>query len=166
MTHPALGSLSEEETLFHQTVRKFAEREILPIRRRMDEQANCDPELIPKLFEMGLLGIEISENHGGLGGSFMMSCLAIEEISRIDGAIGLIVDLQNTLIVRALNQYGTEAQKSKYLPKIAKSWLGSYALSESSSGSEAFALKLRARDQGDRHACGKEPRRPGRPGPR
>ncbi len=148
---PALTNLSEDEQAFKEAVRQFAEGEILPRRLHMDEKAATDPELIPQLFEMGLMGIEIPEEFGGADSSFTNACLAVEEISRIDGSIGVLVDVQNTLVANALLKHCTEEQKAKYLPKMASEWVGAYALSESSSGSDAFALKLKAEDKGDHY---------------
>lgn len=151
VNQPALTSLSEDELAFKEAIRAFAEGEILPYRTEMDEQAKTHPEIIQKLFEMGLMGVEIPEEFGGAGASFFMACLAVEEISRVDGAVGVMVDVQNTLVANALIQHCTPEQKQKYLPLMAQSKVGAYALSESSSGSDAFALKLRGEEQGDRY---------------
>ena len=99
---------------------------------------------------MGLMGIETPEKYGGAGSSFTMACLAVEELGRIDGSVSVLVDVQNTLVTNALLRWGTDAQKENYLPKMAKEWVGAYALSESGSGSDAFALKLRAEKKGDK----------------
>ncbi|MFK8138792.1 MAG: acyl-CoA dehydrogenase [Bdellovibrionales bacterium] len=145
----ALTSFTEDEEAFREGVRAFAEGEIKPIVTKMDEQAHYDKELVPKLFEMGLMGIEIPEQFGGTDTSFTMACIAVEEISRVDGAVGVMVDVQNTLVANALIKYCTGAQKEKFLPLLAQEKVGAYALSESSSGSDAFALKLRAEESGD-----------------
>jgi alkylation response protein AidB-like acyl-CoA dehydrogenase len=110
----------------------------------MDSAAKMKPELVSKLFEMGLMGIETPEKFGGAASSFTMACIAIEEIGRIDGSVSVLCDVQNTLVTNAVIKYGSEAIKEKYLPKLAKDWVGAYCLSESSSGSDAFALKCRA----------------------
>jgi alkylation response protein AidB-like acyl-CoA dehydrogenase len=107
-----------------------------------------DPALIKAYFEMGLMGIQAPEAHGGAGGSVMMVTLAVEEISKVDAASAILVDVQNTLVTNAVLKSGSEAMKKKYLPHLAQDWVGSYALSESSSGSDAFALKLKAEDKG------------------
>ncbi len=143
-SRPALTQFSEDEIAFRDAVRSFAETEIKPHVHEMDTAAKMKPELVAKLFEMGLMGIESPEKFGGAGSSFTMACIAIEEIGRIDGSVSVLCDVQNTLVTNAVIKYGTEAIKEKYLPKLAKDWVGAYCLSESSSGSDAFALKCRA----------------------
>lgn len=147
---PALTTLSEDESAFRDAVRAFAEAEIKPIVTKMDEAAQLDAALLPKLFEMGLMGVESPEKYGGSGGTFMMACLAVEELGRVDGSVSVLMDVQNTLCTNAFLRFGSEAIKAKYLPKLAREWVGAYALSESTSGSDAFALKLRAEDKGDK----------------
>lgn len=147
---PALTTLSEDELAFRDAVRTFAEAEIKPIVTKMDEQAQIEPSLLPKLFEMGLMGVESPEKYGGAGGTFTMACLAVEELARVDGSISVLMDVQNTLVTNAFLRFGTEAIRTKYLPKLAREWVGAYCLSESTSGSDAFALKLRAEDKGDK----------------
>ncbi|MEK2645483.1 acyl-CoA dehydrogenase [Bdellovibrio sp. BCCA] len=147
---PALTMLSEDEAAFRDAVRAFAESEIKPHVTHMDEKAEMDPAIVKKLFEMGLMGIETPEKYGGAGSTFTMACLAVEEIGRVDGSVSVLVDVQNTLTTNAFLKWGTEAQKEKYLGKMATEWVGAYALSESSSGSDAFALKLKAEDKGDK----------------
>jgi butyryl-CoA dehydrogenase len=148
--NPALTTLKEEEIAFRDAVRQFAESEIKPLVTEMDEHAKMNKDLLKKLFEMGLMGIETPEKYGGAGGSFMMACLGVEEIARVDGSVSVLMDVQNTLCTNALLKWATEAQKEKYLPRMSKDWIGAYALSESSSGSDAFALKLRAEQKGDK----------------
>lgn len=148
---PALTMLSEDEIAFRDAVRDFAENEIKPHVVHMDEKAEMNPDIIKKLFEMGLMGIETPEKYGGAGSSFTMACLAVEELGRVDGSVSVLCDVQNTLVTNAFLKWGTEAQKEKYLPKMAQEWVGAYALSESSSGSDAFALKLRAELKGDKY---------------
>ncbi|RYZ69718.1 MAG: acyl-CoA dehydrogenase, partial [Proteobacteria bacterium] len=147
---PAITTLSEDELAFRDAVREFAEGEIKPLVTKMDEEAQLEASLLPKLFEMGLMGVENPEKYGGTGGSFFMACLAVEEIGRIDGSVSVLVDVQNTLVTNAFIRFGSEAIKDKYLPKLAREWVGAYALSESTSGSDAFALQLRAEDKGDK----------------
>lgn len=147
---PAVTTLSEDELAFRDAIREFAEGEIKPLVTKMDEHAQLEPSLLPKLFEMGLMGIESPEKYGGTGGTFFMACLAVEEIGRVDGSVSVLVDVQNTLVTNAFLRWGSEAIKDKYLPKLAREWVGAYALSESTSGSDAFALKLRAEDKGDK----------------
>jgi len=148
---PALTILSEDETLFQQAVRDFAQAEIAPHVSSMDEKAELRPDLIKKLFEMGLMGIETPEKWGGAGSTFTMACLAVEELAKVDGSVSVLVDVQNTLVTNAFLKWGTEAQKEKYLRKMATEMVGAYALSESSSGSDAFALKLRSEQKGDKY---------------
>jgi butyryl-CoA dehydrogenase/short/branched chain acyl-CoA dehydrogenase len=146
-----LSTLTAEEQIIQETVRKFARKEIAPLVREMDEAQKMSPKIISRLFELGLMGIEIPEEYGGVGGSFFSSILAVEEISAVDPAIGVLVDVQNTLTVNALLHWGTEAQKQQYLPRMATDTICSYALSEASSGSDAFALTTSARADGDQY---------------
>jgi alkylation response protein AidB-like acyl-CoA dehydrogenase len=141
---PALTMWSEDEVAFREAVRSFAETEIKPHVTHMDEQAQMKPEIVSKLFEMGLMGIESPEQYGGAGSSMTMACIAIEELGRVDGSVSVLCDVQNTLVTNAIIRYGSAGLKEKYLPKLAREWVGAYCLSESSSGSDAFALKCRA----------------------
>lgn len=147
---PALSQFSEDENAFREAVRDFAENEIKPHVQQMDHDAKMKPEIVTKLFEMGLMGVENPEKYGGAGSSFTMACLAVEELGRVDGSVSVMMDVQNTLVTNAFLKWATEAQKEKYLPKLAKEWVGAYALTESGSGSDAFALKLRAEQKGDK----------------
>ena len=144
---PALTSLSEEERLVRDGVYEFADREIRPLVREMDEHAKIPRPLIDKLFALGVMGIEIPESHGGGGASFFHAVLAVEALSRVDPSIGVLVDVQNTLVVNALLRWGSEDQKRLYLPRLASASVGAYALSEAGSGSDAFALASRAAGQ-------------------
>ncbi len=147
---PALTSFSEDEVAFREAVRDFAENEIKPHVHHMDQEAKMSSDLVKKLFEMGLMGIETPDKFGGAGSTFTMACIAVEELGRVDGSVSVLVDVQNTLCTNAFLKWGTEEQKAKYLPKLASEWVGAYALSESSSGSDAFALKLKAEQKGDK----------------
>lgn len=151
MNHLALTTLSEDESAFQSAVRDFAQSEIKPIVGKMDHDAKMDPELVKKLFEMGLMGIETPEQWGGAGSSFFTACLVVEELAKVDGSVSVLVDVQNTLVTNALLRWGTPEQKQTYLPKMASQWVGAYALSESSSGSDAFALKLKADLDGEHY---------------
>ena len=144
-----IDQLSEDETLFRDSIRQFARQEIAPLVRRMDEDQRLDSQLLPGLFDLGLMGIEIPEQFGGSGGTFFDAALAIETLSAVDPAIGLLVDVHNTLVVNALLRWGTPQQKQHYLPRLAADTVGAYALSEAASGSDAFALQMRARKHGD-----------------
>jgi alkylation response protein AidB-like acyl-CoA dehydrogenase len=145
----ALTQLGEDEQLFRDTVRRFATEQIGPLVRGMDEAQQMDAGLIQKLFDLGLMGIEVPEEYGGAGGTFFQAILAVEEISAVDPSVGVLVDVQNTLCVNALIRWATEEQKKKYLTRLATDTIGSYALSEASSGSDAFALQARAVKRGD-----------------
>jgi alkylation response protein AidB-like acyl-CoA dehydrogenase len=144
-----LTSLSHDEQILRDSVRKFAQNKIAPLVREMDEAQKIHPSLLPLMFELGILGMETPEQYGGFSGSFLGSILAVEEISAVDPAIGVLVDVQNTLTVNALLRYGNEEQKTKYLPRTNTDTICSYALSEASSGSDAFSLKTQARPDGD-----------------
>ncbi|MBZ5557238.1 MAG: acyl-CoA dehydrogenase [Acidobacteriia bacterium] len=152
VTRPALTSLSEDESLFRDSVYEFADREIRPLVREMDEHAKIPRDLIGKLFDLGVMGIEIPETYGGSGATFFHSILGIEALSRVDPSIGVLVDVQNTLVINALMRWGTNDQKQQHLTKLAASAIGAYALSEAGSGSDAFALATRAADRGDHWA--------------
>ena len=139
-----LTTLSDDERLFRDTVYAFADREIRPFVRQMDEDAGMPRQLIDRLFELGVMAVEVPEAHGGGGGSFFHAVLAVESLSRVDPAVGVLVDVQNTLIVNALRRWATPAQQAIWLPRLASSTVGAYALSEAGSGSDAFALATRA----------------------
>ena len=141
--------LTEDEQLFRDNIRKFAEESVRPLVREMDERGSMDHSLIEQFHQLGLMGIEIPEQYGGGGGTFFEAILAVEELSRVDPSVGVLVDVQNTLVNNALLRWASEAQKQQYLPKMAAEWVGSYALSEAGSGSDAFALQTRAEDKGD-----------------
>lgn len=149
MARTPLTILTEEERMFREAVREFAEGVVAPEVERMDREARMSRELIDQLFGMGLMAVEIPERLGGAGASFFTSILVIEELSRVDPAVGVLVDVQNTLINNCLVRYGTEAQQQEYLPRLASDVVGCYCLSEAGSGSDAFALATRAARDGD-----------------
>ncbi len=151
MSIQALTKLSEDEKLFKTEIRKFADSVIAPKVASMDEAEALHPEVLSGLFDMGLLGIEIPPEFGGSGGSFFMACLAVEAISSVDPAIGVVVDVQNTLINNVFKRWANDAQRKKYFPKLATSQVGAYCLTEANSGSDAFALKTKASDAGDHY---------------
>ena len=144
MSHPPLTHLSEEETLFRDSVLDFAKKRVAPLVSEMDEKGALDPSLLPPLFELGLMGVEVPENYGGAGSSFFNAILAVEALAVVDPSVSVLVDVQNTLVANALLRWANDGQKEKYLPRLCKDWVGSYALSESGSGSDAFALQARA----------------------
>jgi alkylation response protein AidB-like acyl-CoA dehydrogenase len=144
-----LTHLGEEEKLFRDTVRSFARRQIAPLVREMDEAAVLNKKLLRQLFELGLMGLEIPEEYGGQGGNFFQCIVAIEEISSVDPSVGVVVDVQNTIVNNAILRWADASQKKRYLPKLAAGTVGSYALSEAGSGSDAFALTTTACDRGD-----------------
>jgi short-chain 2-methylacyl-CoA dehydrogenase len=144
-----LTRLSDEEELFQSTVGQFARERLAPHVRQMDESGVFRKELLDELFELGLMAVDVKEEYGGQGGSFFQSILAIEELAKVDPAAAVIVDVQNTLCNAALQRWGTEAQKSRLLPRLARDTVGAYALSEAGSGSDAFAMSARAIEDGD-----------------
>ncbi|HKE89158.1 MAG TPA: acyl-CoA dehydrogenase family protein, partial [Gemmatimonadales bacterium] len=146
--NPPLTALLEEEQMFRDAVRDFAETEVRPHVAAMDQAAALDPALIPKLFELGLMGIEIPEAFGGAGGGLFMTTLAVEELSAVDASAAILVDVQNTLVIEPLLNWATEDQKRCYLTRLAADTVGAYALSEPESGSDAFGLQTRATKQG------------------
>jgi short-chain 2-methylacyl-CoA dehydrogenase len=143
-TPPALTVLSEEETLFRDSVREFAEAEVRPHVKAMDEAGQFRPDLIPKFFELGLMGIELPESFGGSGGTIFMAVLAIEELARVDASAAIYVDVHNTLVNNAVIRWATSEQQARYFPRLATDLLGAFALSEPGSGSDAFALATKA----------------------
>src|SRR5256714_842870 len=144
-----LTTLAEDEQMFRDSVREFAEGEIRKRVEEMDEQAHLDPSLLKQCFDLGLMGIETPEEFGGAGGSFFQAILAVEELSRVDASVGVFVDVQNTLVNNAIIKWANQDQKKKYLSQLAAEKVGAYALSEAGSGSDAFALQTRAVDKGD-----------------
>lgn len=143
VSRPPLTTLTEEEQMFRDMVRQFAEESVAPLVHDMDQAAKMDRDLISQMFELGLMGIEIPEEHGGTGSSFFTAALVVEEVSRIDPSVGVLVDVQNTLVNNCILRYGTDDVKQRFLPKLASEVVGAYALSEAGSGSDAFALQTR-----------------------
>jgi alkylation response protein AidB-like acyl-CoA dehydrogenase len=139
-----LTTLSEDETLFRDNIRQFADEKIRPLVKEMDEKGVFEKDLIREFFQLGLMGIEIPEQYGGGGAKFFEAILAVEELSRVDASAGVVVDVQNTLVNNALLRWGSEEQKKRYLPRMAADTVGAYALSEANSGSDAFGLQTRA----------------------
>ena len=150
-TNSGLTVLSEDEDLFRSSVREFAEGELRPRVEAMEHAGKIDPDVIKHCFELGLMSIETPEEYGGAGSSFFNAIVAIEELARIDASVSVFVDVHNTLVTNALLRWGSDEQKKKYLPQMAESRVGAYALSEAASGSDAFALKTRAVDKGDHY---------------
>src|SRR5215211_1190510 len=146
-----LTSYSEDESMFRASVREFAEGEIRPRVEEMDEHAKMSPEVLRQLFELGLMGVETPEEYGGTGASFFMAIVGVEELSRVDPSVGVLMDVQNTLVNNALIRWGSAEQKKKYLPRLATDAVGAYALSEAGSGSDAFAMQTTAADAGDHY---------------
>src|SRR5437660_10948452 len=150
LSNPApLTTLTEDEILFRDNVRQFADDKIRPMEKEMDEKAVFDHGLLEQFFQLGLMGIEIPEQYGGAGGKFFEAILAVEEFSRADASAGVIVDVQNTLVANAILRWATEDQKKRYLPKMAADPVGGDALSEAGSGSDAFALQTKAELKGN-----------------
>lgn len=144
-----LTSLTDEESLFQQSVREFAAQQVRPLAAEMDEKGKFSPDLIQQFFELGLMGIEVPEEYGGQGGSFFNAILAVEELSRVDASAGVIVDVQNTLVNNCILRWGNEEQKRRCFARLTTGTVGAYALSEAGSGSDAFALATKAEDKGD-----------------
>jgi alkylation response protein AidB-like acyl-CoA dehydrogenase len=146
----ALTDLRDEERLFFDTVLAFARDRVAPKVREMDDTGALDSVLVSALFELGVMGVEIPAEYGGAGSSFFNAVLAVQAFARVDPSVAVLVDVQNTLVENALLRWGSPEQKARYCPKLASEWVGSYALSEASSGSDAFALKARAERRSDR----------------
>ena len=146
--HPALTSLSEDERMFKEAIKSLALAEIEPLVREMESKQKINQKLITAMFEMGLMGIEIPEEFGGAQSSFFNTILLIEEISKFDPSVAILIDVQNTLVNNALCKWGSKEVQATYLPKLASEWIGAYALSESGSGSDAFGLECKATQQG------------------
>jgi len=146
---PALTELAEDEQLLRSSVREFAEAQIRPHIREMDEHAKLDKALVAKLFELGVMGVEIPESFGGGGGRFFQAVLVVEELSRVDPSVAVLVDVHNTLVVNAVMRWASPELKAQVLPRLATQSVGAYALSEAGSGSDAFALQARARLDGN-----------------
>jgi len=144
-----LTQLTEDEQMLKEAAADFAEASIKPLVEEMDEKAKLDPGLVKEFFEMGLMGIDIPEKYSGGGGTFMMSIVAIEQISRVDASAGVFMDVQNTLVNNAFVNFASDHLKDKYLPQLATEKVGAYCLSEAGSGSDAFALKATAKEDGD-----------------
>lgn len=147
-THVPLTNLSDEELLFFNSVLDFGKKEIAPYVSQMDETETLQTALVSKIFEMGLMAIEVPEKYGGSGGTFFQAILAIQALAQIDPSISVFVDVQNTLVANALLKWGSESLKTKYFPQMANNRVGSYCLTEANSGSDAFALKANATDKG------------------
>jgi alkylation response protein AidB-like acyl-CoA dehydrogenase len=146
-----LTAFTEDEILFRDNIRRFANEKLRPLVKEMDEKGVFDKELIDQFFQLGLMGIEIPEQFGGGGGRFFEAILAVEEMSRVDASAGVIVDVQNTLVINALVRWASDEQKKRYLPRMATNTCGAYALSEAGSGSDAFALQTRAALKGSEY---------------
>src|SRR5512147_267893 len=146
-----LTDLSDDEKEFRQVVRDFAEEKIRPLVRKMDEEGKIPREIVDACFGLGIMGVEIPDQHGGSGATFFISILAVEELARVDPSVAVLVDVQNTLVNNALLRWANDALKAKYFPLLASKWVGAYALSEAGSGSDAFALACRAEDRGDHY---------------
>lgn len=146
---PYLTQLTEDELMMKEMVRKFAQEQITPLVAKMDQEHKLDDGLVKALFENGLMGIEIAEEFGGTGSGFLTTILAVEELAKVDASVAALMDIHSTLVTALFNKFGTKEQKAKYLPKLAQEWPGSFALSEPSAGSDAFALKTTARKDGN-----------------
>ena len=148
-SHAALTTLTDDEAMFRDAVAGFANEEVRPRVQQMERDGKLDPTLITKFFEMGLMGIEVDDSLGGAGGSLLMVALAVEEISKVDPSAAILVDVQNTLVNYPIRTYGSDHIKNTYLPRLTSDTVGAYALSEPSSGSDAFGMQTRAEKRGD-----------------
>ena len=144
-----LTTLSDDEAMFRDAVAAFAADEVRPRAKQMEREGKIDPTLITKFFEMGLMGVEVPESLGGSDGTLMMVTIAVEEISKVDPAAAILMDVQNTLVNYPIRSYGSEHLKRTYLPQLTSGTVGAYALSEPGSGSDAFGLATRAEQRGD-----------------
>jgi alkylation response protein AidB-like acyl-CoA dehydrogenase len=150
-TGSPLTAYSEDEQMFRASVREFAEGELRPRVERMDEEAKMDKDVIRQLFDLGLMGVETPEEYGGAGANFFTAIVGVEELSRVDPSVGVLMDVQNTLVNNALIRWGSPDQKKRYLTRLAADTVGAYALSEAGSGSDAFAMRTTATDAGDHY---------------
>lgn len=151
MTTQPLTVLSDDERMFRETVLGYAEEKVAPRVAAMDEKGAMDPSIVRELFGLGVMGIEVPTDWGGAGSSFFTAILAVEAFAEVDPSVAVLVDVQNTLVNNALLRWGNDEQKKRYLPRMCSEWVGSYALSESASGSDAFALRARAEKRGDKY---------------
>ena len=142
--HGPLTVFTEDEVMFRDAVAAFANDEVRPRVQAMERASKIDPELLPKYFELGLMGIEVPEQYGGAGGTLAMVTIAVEEMSKVDASAAIVCDVQNTLVNYPITRYGNDGQRAKYLPRLVGDTVGAYALSEPSSGSDAFGLATRA----------------------
>nr|XP_021382047.1 short/branched chain specific acyl-CoA dehydrogenase, mitochondrial isoform X1 [Lonchura striata domestica] len=149
LVYAPLQTFTEEEAMLKDMVTKFAQERVAPFVQKMDENAKMEESIVQGLFEQGLMSIELGEEYGGTGASFFSVILAVEELAKVDPAVALVCELQNTLTNKLFTTYGTEEQKRTYLPRVSKDTLGSFCLSEAGSGSDAFSLKTRAEKKGD-----------------
>ena len=150
MSHTPLTVLSDDEEMFRDAVAGFANDDVRPRVQQMERDGKIDPSLITKFFEMGLMGIEVADEYGGAGGSCFMIALGVEELSKVDAAAAILMDVQNTLVNFPIRSYGSDYIKKTYLPQLTGGKVGAYALSEASSGSDAFGLQTRAEKKGDK----------------
>jgi len=150
-SHPPLTAFSDDEQLFRDAVAGFANDEVRPRVQAMERASKIDPDLFPKYFELGLMGIEVAEQYGGAGGTLAMVTIAVEEISKVDASAAIVCDVQNTLVNYPVARYGNDEQRVKYLARLTGDTVGAYALSEPGSGSDAFGLATRAEKRGDRY---------------
>ncbi|MGH9448990.1 MAG: acyl-CoA dehydrogenase [Terriglobia bacterium] len=149
MPSPPLTVLTEEESMLRAAASEFAAKEIGPHVREMDREGVFNKDLLGQFFAQGFMAIATPGKYGGSGGSFFMSVLAVEEFARVDASAAVVIDVQNTLVENAILRWGSEEQKAKFLPRLARDTVGAYALSEAQSGSDAFALETRAREDGN-----------------
>mmetsp|Transcript_41182 Transcript_41182/g.63460 ORF Transcript_41182/g.63460 Transcript_41182/m.63460 type:complete len:442 (+) Transcript_41182:77-1402(+) len=148
-SHPPVTTFTEDEEMTRDAVRTWAREELLPVVRDMDTEGRLQPAILDSLFAQGFMGMEIPEDYGGAGLSFTSACLAIEEISRIDPSVSILVDIHNTLTNNAVRFWGSDELKERWLPRLASDTVSSFCLSEAGSGSDAFAMKTTAEPSKD-----------------
>ncbi|XP_076651627.1 short/branched chain specific acyl-CoA dehydrogenase, mitochondrial isoform X2 [Halictus rubicundus] len=146
-----LTQFTEDELMMKHAVSKLAKEEITPLVREMEKKSKIDEGLLRKLFENGLMGIEIPEKYGGSGCNFMSTILAVEEVAKADGSVAALVDIHNTLVNSLISKVASEEHKAKYLPRLAQNYAGSFCLTEPGSGSDAFSLKTEAKKNGSHY---------------
>ncbi|PNF14132.1 hypothetical protein B7P43_G01051 [Cryptotermes secundus] len=157
LSHAAPGSpaslyfFTEEEKMMKETVSRLAEEKISPLVKKMEQDSKFDSSVVDALFKNGLMGIDVETEYGGSGLSFFASVLAVEEVAKVDPSLSIFVHIQNTLVNALISKIGTLEQKKKYLPLLTQSVAGSFCLSESYSGTDAFSLKTVAKKEGNEY---------------
>lgn len=140
---------TEDEIMVRDAARAWARSELLPQVRAMDDAANLHADILKSLFDQGMMGLEVPVEFGGSAVSFTSACLVVEELSRVDPSVAILVDIHNTLTNNAVRFWGSNDLKERWLPRLASDTVSSFALSEADSGSDAFAMKMTATASAD-----------------